>query len=303
MIPSDRKGIFLDFCLFARLQKESKDLDPMYPFLRAVYDSCDLSPDEEIWRTLIYVAFYSLDATVALWKEFPKPALIRRLPKVLPTGVERRGFRGPKGNALAVNLINRCIESSKAYGGLWAWVREPASLGGERGWTAIRSQFLSIKGNGSWASYKWADLMKNTHGFKIRANDLGAGGGSETAGPIPGLARLTGLPWKRCCRDGLLHRAILKQSRLFGSELESLDELETALCDFNSMSKGTYYVGHDIDVQMENIPRGETELWRARAAAIPSFARGECGGWFGVNRERKFIYRDTNQILSPSQGR
>ena len=73
--------------------------------------------------------------------------------------------------------------------------------------------------------------------------------------------------------------------------------METSLCDFNSLYKGRYYAGHDIDMQMERLAYCDASLWEARASAIPQEYRGEVVGWFGVRKELMAKYRDESLIV------
>jgi hypothetical protein len=106
------------------------------------------------------------------------------------------------------------------------------------------------------------------------------------------MVRLTGQPWKRCATDVMLQRQLLLECRDRGVPFNGLDQLETALCDFNSLCKGTYYVGHDIDQQMDQLKNLGREWWDARKAAFPSGYLGEVSGWPGVRKELKRQYAD-----------
>lgn len=297
-------SLFSDFCRFAQFQVDSWDIDPMYPLLRELYALDGLAEEVALWRTLLYTTFYHVGTAAALWERYPEPGTLGAPPAVpLATGVERRGFRGVDGNRAAFANIQQTLEQARSVGGLSAWVRGAAEHGGSFGWDAVRAQFQSIRGNGPWASYKWADLLKNTHRFSIDASDLGVGGGSDTAGPIPGMVKLTGRPWRQCATDRGLHAELLAAARAGGVALSGLDQLETVLCDFNSLVKGGYYAGHDLDLQMTQLEGAPAALWTARAAAIPASARGEVSGWSGVNKTRKTVYRDTGAVLAPQEAR
>ena len=168
--------------------------------------------------------------------------------------------------------------------------------GGEPGWVAVCREMCSLPQGGPWTAYKFADLLKHVHGAAITAPDVGVGGMRENAGPVSGLVALTGLSWRECANNVQLQRDMLARARAEGVPLNGLDQLETALCDFNSLLKGTYYAGHDIDVQMEHLPP-VAGLWEARAV-FPDAYRGELGGWAGVRNERKSVYRDSGVVLT-----
>jgi hypothetical protein len=286
-----------DFKTFARGQIETGDLDPTYWLLKRAYERENLSLDIALWRTLLYVTWYHLGSAEKVWKIVPEPRHL--LPDHvfgLSTGTERRGFRG---NVLSAGFINDVLKRASTRGGtLSRWV-DGCGLGAG-GWDNIRFELQSVRFAGPWASYKWADLLKNVHGFSIAATDLGVGGGSETAGPIPGMVRLTGRDWKQCATDIGLQRALFEQAVSEGVPFSGIDQLETALCDFNSLSKGAYYVGHDIDGMMSNLLPG-SELWKSRDI-FDDRVRGERSGWNGVRKNRKSVYAKTKRVLMPWDG-
>jgi hypothetical protein len=154
---------------------------------------------------------------------------------------------------------------------------------------------------GPWSSYKFADLLAHVHGQPITANDLGIGGGGETAGPIPGMTLVTGSDWRRCSRDVGLQRELLGEARHRGVGFSGLDQLETSLCDYNSLVRGRYYLGHDIDQQMSALERaGSPALWEARAV-FPDAYRGELHDWFGVRKPLKAMWRDQHRLYCPRE--
>jgi hypothetical protein len=287
---------FRDFCRFSRGQVESGDLDPTYPVLARVYQH--LPESDRLWRTLLYLAWYSLGsaAKVGLVYPVPEPIDPARLP-VLPTGIERRGVRGDAGRAKAAAFLNGVLEAV-GTATLDGWVSGLARGGSpEEGWVKVRTALEAVPNAGPWASYKWADLLKSVHGLPITAPDIGSKLG-ETAGPIPGMVRLTGMTWQECC-DPQRQHDLLKRAQDGGAGLNALDQLETALCDYNSLCRGNYYLGKDIDEQQETLVRDNLGpvWWAARAASFPARYRGEAMGWSGVRPVLKSVYRDTGRLV------
>lgn len=297
VIPANRAGLFRDFCRFARAQIMSGDIDPTYPVLKRVY-SHDHGADANaaLWRTLLYVGWYHLDSAQKVWRIFQTPAEWRAryesLP-VLPTGIERRGVRGEAGLPRVASFINGVLDASR--GDLSGWLllaterRTP-----EDGWRAVRALLEAVPYAGPWASFKWADLLKNVHGLPIDAPDIGVGGGGETSGPVPGMVRLTGLPWQECAGTPAHQRRLLSEAREAGVPFGGLDQLETALCDFNSLCRGSYYCGHDIDMQQTTLP---PSMSYARDV-FPARYRGELMGWTGVRHALKVAYRDAGRVVN-----
>jgi hypothetical protein len=306
---NDRTRLWRDFIVFANAQLLTKDIDPAYPVLKARFDLDECSEETRLWRLILYLTYYSLSSAEKAWAhcpEFLEFTRGARLP-ALPTGIERRGMRG---NPEAVNRflesvrerVSGCGGAPRRNDSLVAWVRavlpvESPRYRPESGWRAIRDQVAECWGVGPWASYKWADLLKHVGGYNITANDIGLGGGSKTAGPVPGLALLSGQTPDYVATHEHFQREWFDRAREAGARFGGLDQFETALCDFNSLVKGTYYVGHDIDLMQETL-EPDSPFFAARAAALPSDTLGEVGGWKGVSKFAKAVYRDSGNVIT-----
>lgn len=281
------RELFNRFKRFSAEHKISGDIDPVYIVLREVHKIREWGIEKRIWHTLLYVTWYHMGSAEIMLARYPVPQWLKDQPK-LSTGVERRGFRG---NNKGCEMINDLLESRIASGSMSWWLRDlcdHADNPKER-WEAIYNDFKGVKNNGTWAAYKWCDLVKNVLGFPVTAPDIGVGGGGETAGPVPGLVRLTGEDWKRCAYDRKFQEDFYQFCRSEGFDWDGLEEMETALCDFNTHSKGHYYVGHDIDLMMNQIAGipGENDYWLARERGFPRKYLGEKGGWFGLRKVKR----------------
>jgi hypothetical protein len=199
------QNLFDDFRLFAIHHKQSGDIDPAYPYLKRAYELDGVRGNVAIWRTLLYVALYDLGSARLVWGLYPEPArldqayMAKSLCGYLSTGSERRGFRG---SWLFCEMVNDVVE--KSNGDLLMWVMGAAMNGPSTMncpvWNQVREQFESVKHNGTWASYKWADLLKNVHGFYMQAPDIGFGGGNKASSPAAGLSKLLGVD----CRPAVI---------------------------------------------------------------------------------------------------
>jgi hypothetical protein len=285
--------LFQDFCDFATLQIHSTDIDPVYPVLKESYERNDLPEEIRLWRTFLYVSHYHLGSAEILWEEYPEPGYVK-LKTAMNTGIERRGFRGQPD--LSTKHINHFIDIISEHGSIADWVHMAVDYGGTEGWNVVREWFEEVKYNGTWASYKWADLMKNVMDYPITASDIGVGGQGEKAGPIPGMVRLTGLDWKTCAEDIGTQLWLLEKSQAEGVPFCGLDQLETSLCDFNSLCKGGYYVGHDIDNMAKQLDQ-YSDLWESRRNVITRLYLGELNDWDGVRTYLKTLYRDEGIIV------
>lgn len=300
-----------DFATFAKAQIASGDLDPMYPVLAALYKARGWDRETSLWHTLLYLTWYHVGSAEHVFWACPKPGPLDEVKAalVVPTGVERRGFRGNGGGHKGRDFVAAALRRAHLQGGsLAAWVDFYASYKGAVGWRAVRGMIEELPGGGSWSGYKWADLMAHVHGYSITADDIGVGGGSPTAGPVPGMVRLTGLPWERCARDSMLQQAMLEEFQARGVPFTGLDQMETALCDFNSLCAGRYYVGHDIDDMMDKLrvvsdgtarTSWVRDYWKARGSVFPETYLGEVNArWRGVRKELKRVYADEGRLVN-----
>lgn len=282
--PYWERPLFASFLRFAKGQLETGDIDPTYPVLKGVYRARGYTIERALWYTILYVTWYSLGSAEKAFALYPEAPAEIVDPLVLPTGTERRSFRG---NDLAREHLNALLERVRPYGSLVRWAETATASGGTEGWDRLRAEFQSVRYAGPWSSYKLADLLAHVHDFPITASDLGVGGASETAGPIPGMVKLTGRSWRECASNRELQADLLRRSLEGGVPFSGLDQLETSLCDFNSLCNGRYYVGHDIDQQMEHLRDAPADFWAARAEAFPKGYLGELGGWRGVRKHLK----------------
>ena len=283
------------FCRFSTAHVLSKDIDPAYPMLKDVYEHLNLTLDERVWRTVLYTCFYSLGSAELAWDRYPTPP-DRVEPFCLPTGVERRGMRGQPDRV--ADHLNDVLTAAQAFGGVGRWAQEQACQRGTEGWDNTRQAFESLRHCGPWASYKWADLMKHTLGFDIEASDIGVGGRGKKAGPIPGMVWLTGMDWKECANDISSQKLLLKICRDKGVPFAGLDQLETSLCDVNSMIKGRYYVGHDIDLMMTQLQTATPMFWESRSRVFDPQWLGENGGWFGSRHELESLFKIRGEVYT-----
>lgn len=280
------------FCDFSKLHVSSWDIDPMYPILARLYENDCRDENRALWRTFLYVALYHAGSAQYLWEKYPDPDVPSLDDLNLKTGTERRSFRGRP--ELLRDHIDKAVRSCN--GDFLSLLKSYGK--GTTGWDNSGKWMRSLPHGGPWSAYKWADLLLNTHGADIEASDLGIGGGGETAGPIPGMVIVTGRHWKVCASDLGLQYSLLRKCRDRGVDFNGLDQLETSLCDFNSLCRGRYYIGHDIDqnyVQMNSMGLGDKFI-QARSV-LPDKYRGEINGWTGVDKGRNSHFFSTGEIL------
>lgn len=271
------------FIEFANAHRASKDIDPVYFLVKEVNRLEGAPLDIVVWRLLLYVAWYRLGSSEFVLKRYPTPTIIGEAITTLKTGTERRGMRG---NNNAVCMINSFLER---HGSIELYIEKIAHLYGTKGWSWIREDFEQVKFNGGWASYKWADLMKNVCGFDISAPNIG-GEKSDNHSPVKSLTLLMQefdpkIVYKEC-QAPELQKVFYDYCKDGGATFEGLEEMETSLCDFYNFERGRYYVGKDIDEMLEWV--GELpEVWQlARYNTFLPEYLGELRGLHGVDKTK-----------------
>ena len=282
------------FEMFTEPYLFSHDNDPVYPVLKGVHNLRKLNPQQRAWHTFLYLVWYHLGSAEKAFSRNPLPSLMCDI-EIWPTGTERRGVRGAPGIAKIQKLLQTVVSSN------WLErcksVYENKKFTREARWMFLYKEVQRLPFCGTWAAYKWCDLCKNVLGADITAVDIGVGGQGKNAGPIPGMVQLTGESWVRCASDVGLQIELMEYYIEQGIPFHGLEELETALCDFNSLTHGHYYVGHDIDAQQEHLKGLPQVYWEARAKLIPKNFLGELNGWTGVRKELRRKYIDDGVIF------
>lgn len=315
---TDRK-LLDDFFAFSRLHMESGDVDPLYPVLKHVLAS-EPNEDQRAWQALTYVAFYNLPSALRWLRE---PALVagpsaglfpgmQRMPRdwdpsraYLPTGVERRSLRG------GVNMVRHLQsvqELAAQHGGYRGWLTHRFEGNPATDWFRLQEAARQAWGNGRWAAYKTAEVAQKVLGLPVEPADMGNAG---STGPRKGLELLFGTSASVAELDAWGNKLMEVGTHSWGI-LWDLAEVETCLCDFHSMVRGHYYVGHDIDQLQGDVEKavGEREqasmlaldlmleVYEARASTLRVEYLGEQGGWVGVDKERAGAYKDRGLILA-----
>lgn len=283
-----------DYTRFHNAAIASRDIDPVYPVLEHLGADQGWDTEALVRGVLLHVAYYDLgSALTAAHLHLDKGVPLGQLPADLPCATERRNHRQPPKLTAHLAALEAQI---RIHGSATGWLREPL-----RGASAtddfehLAAHVARVYGNGRWAAYKTAEMLWKCAGWPVRAATLAM---DQASGPRHGLAVVAaGMPLneataQRLCRDLARH-----------GHPAAPEEVETTLCDFHSLCKGGYYVGHDIDqmqAQLSRAPQGPyvAAAWKARQATLPPTYLGELGGWSGIDRDRKRAYRDTGRILT-----
>jgi hypothetical protein len=312
-----------DFARFARMSIDSGDVDPVYPVIKGLAGT--LPANKIAWLDWLHVAYYDLGSAALAYANLPIamrdgwgsfPGMLTERILRLPTGTERRAHRDPE--RLRRHLLDTMIRakpSSTIVGGVLGWLHDAVHLSLTDRRPAYLKLFEAVEavyGNGRWAAYKTCELLAETLGqfggawSQCRPTDMGH---AHSTGPRKGLALLRTLP----VPQGSGPSAVAELDAM-GEELvafllgegvsATVANTETALCDFHSLARGRYYVGHDIDQlagQLQRVCKLWYTLTDAEAQIIDatwtSFTRRFETWRDGPDPARKTIYARTGEVL------
>ena len=294
-----------DYFRWHHAQVDTGDIDPVYPVLRELANTWDLTTEQRLWLCVVHTIWYHPGSTLVAFQQVPALSRLPRTPEALdraglltlPTGTERRGHRDK------VQLLRHLLGLPGAFSGdLKRWARGTIEMHGDprRSWESVNEHLATVPGNGRWAAYKTAELWQKVADAPITAADAGH---RYSSGPRKGLADLySGIPGDQ---SGYAIKHLNRLTQQLADVLgeKDLAQVETSLCDFHSLLNGHYYLGHDIDGMQEDWrhPRVAAgippEAWEARARSFAPEHLGEKNDWNGVRRDRQRAYRDTGVML------
>jgi len=269
--------------------------------------------------SFLYVAWYNLPSA---WRAFnmmtyPMELMCNWIDPKWPTGTERRANRGGK----VIEHIQDYFLKIAGSKNQWSWYTEglmPADKLGvysevltelHDNWYVLNDRIQTLYMNGRWAGYKHCEVLQKVNGLPVTAPHMGH---ANSSGPREGLGMLydTGglennSPDVIAELDMMSLDLVARLNEATELDLE-VEDVETILCNWKSMMKGKYYVGHDIDELQEQILRAVERgilsnqearyLWRARKAVLPHEYLGELNGWEGVDKRRMKAYRESQTI-------
>lgn len=291
---------------FAGWQLESGDIDPAYPVLAALAVDLGLDRAGTVDLVFAYVAFYNLASALRVLDDAGSPwppwGTFDKWLK-LPTGTERRAHRSPARLLDHLVALDRLRES---HGGLDRWVDAQMSPNGPwASWNALEAALRDIYGNGRWAAYKTGEILAY-FGWPVAPTDAGH---DFSTGPRAGLvlvdpdADVPGNDPATVARLDVLTEALRREVEDELGVPLPVEQLETVLCDYHALVAGRYYVGHDIDQQLQQLvlaPLSNEMRALAADARRASFDErwlGEVGGWAGVRPDLRRLYRDEGRLV------
>lgn len=300
--------LMVDFLQYSRYSIASKDVDPLYPVLCSLHSAMELDTEGKLHHLMWYLGWYNLMSAQTAWegvRKYHEPTIQQ---SQLPTGVERRGFRGGVSMLKHFRELNKMLVN---YGGSFeTWLTTGLTNNPRINWGIVFNRLTSVWGNGRWAAYKGCELLQKVAGLDLEPFSMGHEGSS---GPRHGLELL--FPENCPAHDDNSEEAIFKLDALSddlltemvaaGTGVADLGEAETCLCDFHSMVNGGYYVGHDIDMLLGSVYASKApdevkkQILDAMEASLPHSYLGFKNEprWYGVDSARKTAYRDQGQLV------
>jgi hypothetical protein len=290
---------YKDFELYSRALIESKDCDPVYPFIKDIIKEYNFQPE---WAVFIYVAFYNLESMIRMCERMPtvnewNPKLFKALRlsgKLRKFGHERRGTQRIIENQ--INMFDNIICFID-----WFEDLEGNAMDFRITNEDFRKEIERLPNHGSWTAYKLAELFEKSLGRKyLEILDLGIDDKdfSRNDGPLGGLRHLFDPTPDRSTKfDKTYWLPIFNK---FGEELSKgwgvdMGEVETCLCKWHKMKTGNYWVGHDIAefIELEEVMGAE----RYQKLMSKNFDERFWYHYKGFPKHLKNIYKETGSIV------
>jgi len=213
---------------------QTKDVDPVYPFLQKIIQHEKFDPETAVF---MYVYYYSIESMIHFMRMVSDSTETVCFNKITKFGMERG--RTPQ--------VRRLENFQKAY---QRWLEiKPLLVTKEHNFDSGRELFKTIPYFGDWACYKICEVLDQTLGYNnLRIHGLGIENSdpNKNTGPIFGLRYLYGI-------DQKYDRKILTKWEEFGWELSKkwsapIGQVESCLCKVPKiLHKGSYVIGHDIN--------------------------------------------------------
>ena len=286
--------LFNDFLHFSQRQYDSLDYDPFHPMLIELQKGMD--PEEALWHSTLYMAYYNVGSFQVAFEEGPPcgrpfPEWLARL----PVGVQRRNLRGGK----VLTHLDSYVRLAHEHGSQRDYLTSGFTGDARADWATLQENVGKSWGNGRWSVFTTSELYQKVNNIPVLPCNLMNDGSS---GPRAGLKILFNLEDPTVEElDKLTDQLFVEAGKRLRTSIPYLPTghydyamLESQLCDFQSLFKGRYYVGRDIDRDQERLrktasalkalgrpEKGLDAVWAARSAVFESRYLGEHNGWSG----------------------
>lgn len=308
-----------DFLKFSQIQYNCLDYDPFHPMIQ--HFTKNMSDEKGLWLSTLYMAYYNMGSAYIAFKNTPVLTDLSKDMEKLPIGVQRRNLRAPGLMGKYFHLFNKQV---KHFGSIRTLLTHNFTDDLEKNWLTLMDNLNSVWGNGRWSSYTLGELYHKANNIPVIPCDIMNDGSS---GPRAGLQYVMGeVPFTD--KKDVLIKLDAKADELFDimkgkikTKIPYLSKnhldhamMESELCDFNSLRKGRYYVGRDVDRMQERINKADSvckelgidrkpikKLWKAREELFDHRYLGELNGWDGRTKYANHFYKKHGKIADHKQ--
>jgi hypothetical protein len=272
---------------FVKLQLYSGDYDAHIPTFVELKREHKLSIEAAVELSFLYMAYYS---EASAWIHFQTyGGLHSRAIDYLPIETQRRNLYGGR---IHLHLTELCeLHQDKP------WLDRLRAC---NSWSELLDEVGSVYGNGRWSSFTTSELLIHTAELDIEPDSFEV---LSSSGPLNGMLALGLAPCEQTCKD--VHQALLDEGIT-----TSFSQLESLLCDWCGVCKGSFYSGRNWDRQQGRILKVEERtgklllpLWEVRSKATKLGCLGELNGWAGIDKQRLKHYAKTGVVLAPWEER
>ena len=302
----DKWHLWSPFLKFSKRQLETKDYDPFHPMLWNLQKDAD--DESALWGSVLYMAFYSMGSAYQAWVTTDPLQVPPEESDKWHIGVQRRNLRASSVRAHLEDFSKK----AKEHGGIRNFLTADFCGDPESDWEKLILQVESVWGNGRWAAYTTSELFQKVNNIPVVPSNLGMHGAT---GPRAGICRLVPKP-KNTDVSVLewLGGSLTKELKFRFPDPQipwaksGVDKamVESLLCDFNSLAKGRYYIGRDIDRIAGRIVDQEKKtgfdmlpLWECREKSFAPYLLTEKRGvtTVGVDWDRAKMFLNHNAIV------
>lgn len=290
----DQQAVLEDLAVFARLERDSGDLEPWAEMIRELSRRLELDDEQCLWLVKLYNAYDAFDSAWAVFRRWPTPYLWQDaadrqdLVKYQCTQ-ERRNLRGGLVYTHMQDYLAKLAGRSQAE---WLETAKPTFLD-------QMALVRTVWGVGRQASFEWVEFVAKAAGrTHLVAPDARLW---ESEGPRRSLQAIYENPSPTPAQlEDYAHRT---RAFLASKGVDLVwEDLETVICDFHVMRSGRYYPGRHLAALRGEIagadPADQGLLLEAFEAIVPApWSRIHAG----IAKHLLPVYRDTGQMVRLDQ--
>jgi hypothetical protein len=284
-----------DLCEFARIEWESRDVEPWADILAAL----DTPHEHRIWLATLYNTYDALDSAWNVADRWPSPyewaqADDRMMAATYPIMQERRNLHGGRVNRRMQSYVDHLAGLTEE-----AWLRQGARLFSPAQWSpphrfrSLQNQMREVWGVGRQAAFEWAEFALKVAGLPIEPGDAVLW---ESSGPRQSLEAIYGPAKDEAMLEGFAADARDVIHETTGIMLPWAD-FETIICDFKVMNRGRYYPGRHLaalksEIRALGSPPALVDAWN-RVVPEPWAAIAP-----GIDKTKLDVYARTGEMVT-----